>query len=66
MSQEKKPRLEIKPKKVTDPSVVISIRIPRDMLQALDEAAEKTRRTRNEIISMGLEFALENFEISDE
>lgn len=66
MSQEKKPKLEIKPKKFTDPSVVISIRIPRDMLQALDEAAEKTRRTRNEIISMGLEFALENFEISDE
>lgn len=40
------------------------MRIPRDMLQALDEAAAKAGRTRNELISLALEFALEHLEIS--
>lgn len=33
------------------------------MLQALDKAAEKTGRTRNELISLALEFALEHLDI---
>lgn len=39
------------------------MRIPRDMLQALDDAAERTGRTRNELISLALEFALEHLDI---
>lgn len=30
------------------------MRIPRDMLQALDDAAEKTGRTRNEVTRQGV------------
>ena len=33
------------------------------MLQALDDAAERAGRTRNELISLALEFALEHLDI---
>lgn len=56
-------KLKISPRKYTAASTVVSMRIPRDMLQALDVAAEKTGRTRNELISLALEFALEHLEI---
>ena len=35
----------------------------KDMIRDLDAVAAKTGRTRNEIIAMSLEFALENMEI---
>ena len=41
----------------------MSMRIPKDMIRDLDAVAAKTGRTRNEIIAMSLEFALENMEI---
>ena len=58
-----KPKLQIKPKKYTGESAIMSVRIPKDMIQDLDAVAAKTGRTRNEIIAMSLEFALENMEI---
>lgn len=36
------------------------------MLYALDEMAEKSGRTRNELIHLGLEFALEHIKITEE
>lgn len=60
-----KPKLQIKPKKYTGESAIMSVRIPKDMIQDLDAVAAKTGRTRNEIIAMSLEFALENMEILD-
>ena len=58
-----KPKLQIKPKKYTAESTIMSMRIPKDMIRDLDAVAAKTGRTRNEIITMSLEFALENMEI---
>ena len=58
-----KPKLQIKPKKYTAESTIMSMRIPKDMIRDLDAVAAKTGRTRNEIIAMSLEFALENMEI---
>ena len=58
-----KPKLHIKPKKYTAESTIMSMRIPKDMIRDLDAVAAKTGRTRNEIIAMSLEFALENMEI---
>ena len=58
-----KPKLQIKPKKYTAESTIMSMRIPKDMIRDLDAVASKTGRTRNEIIAMSLEFALENMEI---
>ena len=39
------------------------MRIPKDMLRDLDRAAEISGRTRNEIISMSLEYALKHMDI---
>lgn len=64
--EKKIPKLCIKPRKYTAASTVISIRIPKDMLYALDEMAEKSGRTRNEFIYLGLEFALEHIKITEE
>lgn len=64
--EKKSPKLYIKPRKYTAASTVISIRIPKDMLYALDEMAEKSGRTRNEFIYLGLEFALEHIKITEE
>ena len=58
-----KPKLQIKQTKYTAESTIMSMRIPKDMIRDLDAVAAKTGRTRNEIIAMSLEFALENMEI---
>ena len=59
------PKLEIKPKKYTAESAIVSMRIPKDMIRDLDAVAAATGRTRNEIISMSLEFALDHMEIRE-
>ncbi len=59
------PKLKIKPKKYTAESAIVSMRIPKDMVQDLDAVAAATGRTRNEIIAMSLEFALEHMEIRE-
>lgn len=55
--------LRIKAKKYLEESIVISSRIPKDMLQDIDFVAKKTGRTRNEIITMFLDYALKHTEI---
>lgn len=59
------PKLRIKPKKYTKESAIVSMRIPKDMIRDLDTVAAATGRTRNEIISMSLEFALDHMEIRE-
>lgn len=55
--------LRIEAKKYTEESVVISSRIPKDMLQDIDFVAKESGRTRNEIIQMFLDFSLKHTEI---
>ncbi len=43
----------------------MSARIPKDMLQDIDFVAKESGRTRNEIVTMFLDFALKNTEIID-
>ncbi len=57
--------LKIEAKKYKDESVVVSMRIPKDMLQSIDLVAKRAGRTRNEIMSLFLDFALKNTEIID-
>lgn len=59
-----KPKLKISQKKYTGETSVISMRLPKDMLKDLDNTAEMTGRTRNEIMLMCLEYALTNMEIT--
>ena len=44
-------------------TTVISLRLSKEMLKAIDEVASETGRTRNEILTLSLEFALDNLEI---
>ena len=56
------PKFEIPVKRYTGGSTVVSFRLPRDMLQEVDELAARTGRTRNEVLSLCVEFALEHQE----
>ena len=60
---ENKPKLEINSKKYKGESAVVSARIPLEVIRKIDSVAEETGRTRNEILLLCLEFALENVEI---
>ena len=54
------PKFEIPVKRYTGGSTVVSFRLPKDMLQDVDEVAARTGRTRNEVLSLCVEFALEH------
>ena len=57
------PKLEIIPKKYSGESTVISSRISKAMLADIDRLAAETGRTRNELMALGLEFAIKHIEI---
>ena len=58
-------KLVISTKKYRGESSVVSVRLPNDMIDALDAIAERTGRTRNEIGSKCLAFSIENIEIEE-
>lgn len=60
-----KPKLQITPKRYSGESTVISMRMPKDMVLELDKIAEATGRTRNEIMMLCLEYAIDNMEITE-
>ena len=55
----------VSPKRYTEETQVFSVRMPKDMIRDLDAVAQKTGRTRNEIIAKSIEFTLEHLEITD-
>ncbi len=55
--------LRIAAKRYGSESTVVSFRLPKDMLRDIDNVAEATGRTRNEIMTTSLEFALQHMEI---
>ena len=56
-------KLVISSKKFRGGSSVVSVRLPNELIKRLDEIAEKTGRTRNEIIQTCLEFSVDNLEV---
>lgn len=56
-------RLIIPSKKYRGSSSVVSVRLPENLVSSLDEIAEKSGRTRNEIVQLCLEFAVENIDV---
>lgn len=46
-----------------DKDVTMTIRIDRTLQQKYNELSKKTNRSRNELISMALQYALDNMEI---
>lgn len=45
---------------------VVSTRLPDAVIEELDAIAQKTGRSRNELIQMCIDFALESLEIRDD
>ena len=64
MSEKEKPKLIIPPKKYKGETTVVSVRMPKDMIADLDRVSDATGRTRNELMLMCIEFALDNLEMS--
>lgn len=58
-------RLIIQAHKYSGESTVVSLRLPKDMLAEVDKVASETGRTRSEILSMSIEFALDHMEIQN-
>lgn len=49
-----------------DKTVTMTIRIDRALQEEYNELSAKTNRSRNELISMALRYALDNMELKDE
>jgi len=60
-----KKKLIIQPHRYGGETQVISLRLPKEMLKVIDEAASATGRTRNEILVLSMEYALENMVIEE-
>lgn len=59
-------KLVVKTKKFKGETSVVSSRLPNELLRQIDDIAEKTGRTRNEIVQLCLEFAVDNLEIQND
>lgn len=49
-----------------DKTITMTIRIDRSLQEKYNDLSNKTKRSRNELISMALQFALDNMEIKEE
>ena len=58
-------KLIIKKKKYQGESMVVTSRLPVELVTELDKIAEVSGRTRNELIQTCLEFAIQNLEVDD-
>lgn len=56
-------KMVISIKKYRGETAVVSARLPGDLVKNLDGIAKESGRTRNEIIQLCLEFAIERIEI---
>ncbi|MDD7113637.1 MAG: ribbon-helix-helix protein, CopG family [Lachnospiraceae bacterium] len=56
-------KLIIRPKE--DTHVTMTIRIEKSIQEQFNELSAKTNRSRNELISIALQYALDNMEISE-
>lgn len=65
MENDNELKLVIQPQKYSGETTVVSMRMAKDMLKDIDNIASITGRTRNDILMMSLEFALEHMEIHE-
>ena len=55
---------ELKITRKTEP-VMFTIRVDKSIVDFYDDLARKTNRSRNELISMALQYALDHMELKD-
>lgn len=60
-----RPILRIAPKKYSGETTIVSMRLAKELLKDIDGVAGATGRTRNEIMTMSLEFALAHMEVEE-
>jgi len=58
-------KLELKKKKYSTQTSIVSLRMPVDLIQKIEAVAEKTGRTRNDVIIRLLDFGLDNLVIKE-
>ncbi len=58
-------KLTIEQKKYKGETSVISARLPIELIKEIDKIANETGRTRNEVLTICLEFSLENIEVKN-
>lgn len=58
-------KLIIKPKKHLGEFAVVSARMPMELIRRLDEIGNRTGRSRNELINICVDFALDRIEIPE-
>lgn len=58
-------KLVVSSKKYKGETNVVSLRMPKELIDEIDRVGEKTGRTRNDIIIKCIDFALENLEIEE-
>ena len=56
-------KLIITAKKYVGESSVVSARLPVDLIKKIDDICDLTKRNKNEVIQMCIEFAVEHIEI---
>ncbi len=56
-------KLVITTRKYVGESAVVSARLPVDLIKRLDDICDVTQRTKNEVVQMCIEFAVEHIEI---
>lgn len=57
------PKLVISSRKYKGESTVFSVRLPIEMVKTIDQVANDTGRNRNEIVTLCLEYAIDNLSI---
>lgn len=58
-------KLIIRPVKYSGDTMVTSMRLPKELIAAVDEVANHTGRTRNELLISFIEYALDNLQIEE-
>lgn len=58
-------KLIIRPVKYSGETMVTSVRLPKELVMAVDAVANDTGRTRNELLITFIEFALDHLEIEE-
>jgi len=58
-------KLIISSRKFRGDSSVVSVRLPNDLVEKIDEIAAKTGRTRNEIVQKCLAYSVDNLQIKE-
>ena len=58
-------KLIIEPQKYSGETSIVSMRMPKEMLEKLDKIVLATGKTRNEILMMSIDFALERMEVKE-